>query len=344
MKDLVVKITGLSAYEFLSQEGQLESPDTLVLHSTNPFNVLINPNRFRTIVNLGKVNDIRFINKYFESVNSKLTNGDRFIIRFETFSARRNRKKVSRVPFIRDLYFFFEFIFMRVFPKVPVLKKLYFFITRGHNRLLSKAEVMGRLVSCGFDIVDHQSHDGYMYVVTKKFREPAFNMNPSYGPLYTMPRVSKDGKIIGVYKFRTMHPYAEYLHDYVLRQNGYAASGKPADDFRLTPWGRILRKYWLDELPQIINVLKGDLKLVGVRPISKRFFEDIPRDLQELRLTQKPGCIPPYVALNRNSDVSTVLECEREYIEASLRDPFATDVRFFFSAIYNIVFRSKRSA
>ena len=49
-----------------------------------------------------------------------------------------------------------------------------------------------------------------------------------------------------------------------------------------------------------INLFKGDLKLVGCRPVSERYFEDIPKEIQELRLTQKPGCIPPYVALNRN--------------------------------------------
>ena len=344
MKELVTKITGPAAYDYLAESGNIESPDTLVLHSTNVFNVLVNPNRFKTIINLGKVNDIRFINKYFESVNSRLSNGDKFIVRFETFTARRQRKKISRIPVLSSIYFLFEFIFMRVFPKVPVLKKLYFFITRGHNRLLSKAEVLGRLVSCGFDIVDHRSIDGYTYVITSKVKEPAFNMNPSYGLLYKMPRMSKDGKMIGVYKFRTMHPYAEYLHDYILKQNGYASSGKPADDFRLTPWGKVLRRYWLDELPQFLNVLKGDLKLVGVRPISKRFFQDIPEDLQQLRVTQKPGCIPPYVALNRNSDVSAVLDAEREYILASLRDPYTTDIRFFFSALFNIVVKQKRSA
>lgn len=344
MRSLVTRIIGEEAYDYLNRYASLESPGTLVLHSTNIFNVLINPSQLNTIINLGKVNDIRFINKYFEGINEKLSDGDTFIVRFETFTARRARKKINKIPVIRSIYFLLEFIFMRVFPKVPVLKNLYFFITRGHNRLLSKAEVLGRLVSCGFEIVEHKSISGYTYVVTRKVKQPEFNMNPSYGLLYKMPRVSKNGKIIGVYKFRTMHPYAEYLHDYVLRQNGYSETGKPADDFRLTPWGKVLRKYWLDELPQVINVLKGDLKLVGVRPISKRFFEDIPEDLRELRITQKPGCIPPYVALNRNSNVSAVLDAEREYLMECLRAPYTTDARFFFSALYNIVVKGRRSA
>ncbi|MBA3604313.1 MAG: sugar transferase, partial [Parachlamydiaceae bacterium] len=208
------------------------------MHTTNDFNILNNPNKLKAIINLSKVNDIRFINKFFESINSRLENGDLFICRFETFTARKKRKPIGRVPVIGLIYFVFEFIFMRVFPKLPALKKLYFFVTRGHNRLLSKAETLGRLVSCGFEIENFQSFGGLTYVVTKKIKEPVFDMSPSYGLLYRMPRMSKNGKMIKVYKFRTMHPYAEYLQDYILRVNGYADSGKPADDFRLTPWGK----------------------------------------------------------------------------------------------------------
>jgi lipopolysaccharide/colanic/teichoic acid biosynthesis glycosyltransferase len=141
-----------------------------------------------------------------------------------------------------------------------------------------------------------------------------------------------------------MHAYAEYLQDYVLKINGYAETGKPKDDFRLTPWGKILRRYWLDELPQLINVLKGELKLVGVRPISQRYFQDIPPDLQSMRLKFKPGCIPPYVALNRSSSLESVLQAEREYLIEKTKNPYFTDTKFFFKALYNVIFKRKRSA
>jgi lipopolysaccharide/colanic/teichoic acid biosynthesis glycosyltransferase len=159
-----------------------------------------------------------------------------------------------------------------------------------------------------------------------------------------MPRLGRNGDMIGVYKFRTMHPYAEYLQDYVLKMNGYAESGKPKDDFRLTPWGKILRRYWLDELPQLLNVLKGELKIVGVRPISKRYFQDVPKDLQILRLRQKPGCIPPYVALNRHGNVTSVLQAEREYLTLAINHSIVTDFHYFFMALYNILVKNKRSA
>jgi lipopolysaccharide/colanic/teichoic acid biosynthesis glycosyltransferase len=237
-----------------------------------------------------------------------------------------------------------EFIFLRVFPKVYILKKLYFFITRGRNRLLSKGEILGRLVSCGFEITEHISINGLLYFAVKKSGEPREYAKASYGPLYKMPRIGKNGKIIGVYKFRTMHPYAEFLQDYMINTYGYAQTGKPANDFRLTPWGRIMRKYWMDELPQLLNVLKGELKIVGVRPISQRYFNDIPKDLQELRLKHKPGCVPPYVALNRSGNVESVLQAEKEYLLEKSKNPFFTDLKYFLLAISNILFKNKRSA
>jgi lipopolysaccharide/colanic/teichoic acid biosynthesis glycosyltransferase len=169
-------------------------------------------------------------------------------------------------------------------------------------------------------------------------------MQPSYGPIFGMQRIGKGGKTFKVYKFRTMHPYSEYLQDYILKLNGYAKSGKPANDFRLTPWGRVFRKYWIDELPQLFNILKGDMKLVGVRPVSQRYFEDIPKELQDLRIKHKPGCIPPYVSLNRSGDVKNVQEAEKQYLLEKLKNPLSTDLKYFFKAIFHIIVHKKRSA
>jgi len=344
LKALLTNKVGEKAYHFFKSFIDPESVDTLVVSTTNEFNILNHSLPVNAILNLSKVNNIRYINKFFEQVNGKLQNGNTFIVCFETIAARKERHRIGNIPILRNLWFGAEFIFLRVFPKVWGFKKIYFSVTRGRNRLLSKAEVMGRLVSCGFNIEASEAFNGLTYVVCKKITEPVFNMGASYGPLFKMPRMGKDGKLIGVYKFRTMHPYAEYLQDYVLQLNGYAKTGKPKNDFRLTPWGRFLRRYWLDELPQLLNVCKGDLKLVGVRPISERYFQDIPKDLQQLRLKFKPGCIPPYVALNRNSDVNSVLQAEREYLQEKLKRPYATDTRYFFNAIFNTIFKRKRSA
>ena len=344
MKSFFINKVGEKAYTFLNSYISIESKDSFVVSTTDEFNILTNSSKFNAVINLSKVNNIRFINKFFEAVNSKLSNDNFFIVCFETINARKERHRMGSIPLIKNIYFVVEFVLLRVIPKLWGFKKIYFLITQGRNRLLSKAEVMGRLVSCGFEIIDEQSFDGLKYIVAKKNKEPDFNLKASYGPLFTMKRIGKGGGIIGVYKFRTMHPYAEYLQDYILKKHGYAETGKPKDDFRLTPWGRILRRYWLDELPQLINVIKGELKLVGVRPISARYFQDIPKDLQALRLKFKPGCIPPYVSLNRKSDIDSVLQAEREYLEEKVKHPFITDTRYFFKAIFNIIFKRKRSA
>jgi lipopolysaccharide/colanic/teichoic acid biosynthesis glycosyltransferase len=158
-----------------------------------------------------------------------------------------------------------------------------------------------------------------------------------------MRRVGKNGHPIYVYKFRTMHPYSEYLQSYVTELNGYGENGKIMNDFRATIWGKFLRRYWLDELPQLLNVLKGEMKLVGIRPVSERFLNEYPDDLKQLRLKQKPGCVPPYVALKKQK-VEEYIETERTYLAEKAKHPWRTDIKYFFWAIYNIVTNKIRSA
>jgi lipopolysaccharide/colanic/teichoic acid biosynthesis glycosyltransferase len=345
MRNKVLSEIGEGQTIYLEKFLSLNDPEVVVVSTTSVFNIENYNGKISSIVNLSKVNDIRFINKFFEAANNRLGNNGVFIVTFESLTARRERLRIGRIPILKNLYFTLEFLFLRVAPKVWGLKKIYFLLTRGRNRLLSKAEVLGRLVSCGFEIVDYNSFRGRSYVVSRKVKAPDFNFEPSYGPLFRMKRVGKNGKIIRVYKLRTMHPYAEYLQDYVIGLHGYASTGKPENDFRLTPWGRVMRRFWLDELPQILNVIKGDMKLVGIRPVSETYFNNsIPEELREMRKRHKPGCIPPYVALNRKASVEEVLEAERDYMIEKEKRPYTTDTRFFFKALFNIVFRGKRSA
>ncbi|NJK98371.1 MAG: sugar transferase, partial [Bacteroidales bacterium] len=118
--------------------------------------------------------------------------------------------------------------------------------------------------------------------------EPKMDSNPSYGPFFKMSRVGKGGKLIGVYKLRTMHPYSEYIQNFVVKLNGYDKAGKPRNDFRVTGWGKLFRKIWVDELPQLLNVLKGELGIVGVRPLSQFRFNQLPEDVQKERIKFKP--------------------------------------------------------
>jgi lipopolysaccharide/colanic/teichoic acid biosynthesis glycosyltransferase len=141
-----------------------------------------------------------------------------------------------------------------------------------------------------------------------------------------------------------MHPYSEFIHDYIIKTNGYSGKGKIKDDFRTSRWGKIMRKYWIDEIPQLYNVLRGEMKLVGVRPVSQIYFDTIPAELKEIRLQMKPGCIPPYVALDLGVRKEDVLNAEAQYLRDKIRRPYINDLIYFFKAIYKIIFRGRRSA
>jgi lipopolysaccharide/colanic/teichoic acid biosynthesis glycosyltransferase len=343
-KEVILNESSKEVFDFYQTFTDITSHKSLVISKKK---LLSNYNNFKKVKNLillDKINNFRLINKQLEKANDKLPFGGILMGSFETSNCRNNIGLISKIPVLKSICSSIDFIIHRVWPKLAYVNKLYYFITKGKNRSLSKAEALGRLVSCGFDILDYKVIDGIHYFAAIKIKEPVYDMNPSYGPLFKMQRVGKNGKMIGVYKLRTMHPYSEYLQDYILKLNGYAETGKPANDFRLVPWGKYFRRYWIDELPQLINLFKGELKLVGARPVSLRYFKDIPKEIQELRITQKPGCIPPYVALNARGSVKEVLEAEKKYLQEKIRKPYVTDTKYFFNALYNILFRGKRSA
>ncbi len=341
---LIAREAGVEVYEYLKEHLNINEQSVNLTSTTTPFNIEnLTGEELLGIVNLKKVNDMRYINKFFEAVNSKLRDAGMYIGCVETSKQRYNRIGKKYPAFIRQFVIIVDFVINRILPRLSSFKNIYFNITAGVKRTISKAEVLGRLVSCGFEIIEYKEINNLTYFVVMKTGEPAFNPNPSYGPLFKMPRIGKNGDIIYVYKFRTMHPFSEYLQDYVLRLNGYSVVGKPADDFRLTKWGKFMRKYWLDELPQLINVLKGEMKLVGIRPLSKRAFADYPDDVKKMRIKYKPGCIPPYVALLKQG-MEQSIEAERTYLQEKEKNPLTTDFKYFKLAILNIVTNKIRSA
>jgi exopolysaccharide biosynthesis polyprenyl glycosylphosphotransferase len=104
----------------------------------------------------------------------------------------------------------------------------------------------------------------------------------SPGPVfYRQQRIGLFGKPFYIYKFRSMHINAEV--------NGPALSSK--EDNRITPWGKIMRKWRIDEIPQFFNILKGDMSLVGPRPERKHFIDIISESHPHYRYLHKvkPG-------------------------------------------------------
>ena len=207
---------------------------------------------------------------------------------------------------------------------------------------MSKSEIMGRLVSCGFKIIDITEFDGLTYIISKRIRAPYFDMAPSYGPIFNMKRVGKGGQIISVYKFRTMSPYSEYIQSIMIEDNKLDLGGKIKDDFRITFYGKFLRKYWIDELPMIINWFKRDLKIVGVRPLSEDYYSRYPADLQELRIKTKPGLVPPYY-VDLPVTFEEICDSERNYLMQYFESPLKTDLVYFLKAVWNILIKRNRS-
>ena len=141
------------------------------------------------------------------------------------------------------------------------------------------------------------------------------------GPIfYDQLRIGKNGKHFKIYKFRTMvigadEKLKEYLAENEEARKEFEANQKLKDDPRVTKLGKFLRKTSLDEFPQFINVLKGDMSLVGPRPIVDR---EIPLfgDSMEIVHSVRPG-ITGYWAANGRSDTDYEdrVEMERYYAE-----------------------------
>jgi len=343
IKNRLNEVISPEAIAFIHNELQIEGRDTKILSTTTVFNVqTLEDEGLVNLVNVQKINDIRYINKFFEAVNSVIPEGGIFIGCAETMEERRNRI-LSKFPKpIAYPYYFFDFLLKRVLPKTRLTRKIYFMITGGRNRVISLPEVLGRLFSCGFEVMKNVEINNQLWFVARKVKEPAFNEYATYGPFIKLNRMGMNGKMIKVYKLRTMHPYSEYLQNYVYQMNALAVGGKFKDDFRVTSWGKLMRKLWLDELPMLFNWLKGDLKLVGVRPLSSHYLGLYSEELRRRRLNFKPGLIPPfYVDLPKTLD--EIMASEARYLESYEKAPFRTDFEYFYKALNNIFIKRARS-
>jgi lipopolysaccharide/colanic/teichoic acid biosynthesis glycosyltransferase len=138
----------------------------------------------------------------------------------------------------------------------------------------------------------------------------------SPGPTcYCQWRVGKRGKLFQVYKFRTMIVDAEKMHDRVM--SNCDGLHKREDDPRITPIGKWLRKYSLDELPQLFNVLKGEMSLVGPRPWALYDALRLGKDGKQ-RLNALPGITGAWQVKGRSYllDLEQVTKCDLEYLHS----------------------------
>ncbi len=149
-------------------------------------------------------------------------------------------------------------------------------------------------------------------------------------------RLGKNGKKIGVFKFRTMVINADEIFRNFTREQKeeYEKNFKLENDPRITRIGNFLRKTSLDELPQLINVLKGDMSLIGPRPVVEREIEKFGNRKNEY-LSVLPG-LTGWWACNGRSDTSydERIELELYYIRNL---SFKLDIKVFFKTIYSVL-------
>ncbi len=323
--------------------GTIPFSSSTILNTHNIFNVEILDHGTKLIVfNLHNINDIRRINKYFIKVNLLNDQNGWFIGCAKTIHTSYNQIFENYPKLLANIFYPFIFLIKRVFPKLPLTKQIYFLFTRGYNRSISMSEIIGRLYFCGYEVIATTDVEDKFYYIARKIKSPSNDQSPSYGPLIRLKRIGKNGKTFNLFKFRTMHPYSEYAQEYLYKLNDLEESGKIKDDFRITTWGKWFRRLWIDELPQFINVIRGDISLIGVRALSEHYFSLYPSDLRELRTKVKPGLIPPYyVDLPKNFE--EIVDSERRYLESYLEKPVRTFLRYGFLAVWNIIVRGARS-
>lgn len=139
--------------------------------------------------------------------------------------------------------------------------------------------------------------------------------DPTGGVIFRQIRVGKNGKKFNIYKFRSMVSNAEQLLEGLLDKNETTgAMFKMKDDPRITRIGHFIRKTSIDELPQLLNVLKGDMSLVGPRPPLPREVDEY-SDYDMQRLLVQPGCTGLWQISGRsNVGFNQMVEYDLEYI------------------------------
>lgn len=335
---------GRPAMEYISRFADLSDPGTEVLVTAEKINVeILDENILHTFINLKRINDLEEPNEFFSQVNGKLPRSGYFIGCVETLAGRKRRIMQKYPPLVSNIYYMLDFILKRVFPKLRPTRRIYRVLTRGINRVLSLTEALGRLAFCGFEVVDYREIGYLTYFVCKKVKEAPAGEDKDYGIVIGLPRVGKGGELVDVYKLRTMHPYAEYLQKYVCSANSICDNGKFNGDFRVTSWGRFLRKYWVDEQPMWFNWVRRELKLVGVRPLSEQYFSLYPEEFRKRRIKYQPGLIPPFYR-DLPQTLEEIVASEQRYLDAYDKAPLLTDFRYFWMAIFNIFIKKARSA
>jgi len=328
--------------------------DVLILDDINTTENQSIPTSVDLLIGTKRLNDVLRLNQFLQFCVKHTNMSGYFVLCYLPYeNFKRNLKAHYTGPFYWITYIV-HFVWYRAIPKIPYLEKLYFSplffwldkihlaVVKKRNRALAKAEVWGRLSFFGMNIIAESEGDHELYIISQRVSQPIQNKIPSFYMITALEKVGLDGEVIHTHKIRTMYPFSEFLQKRIFEDNGLTVTGKFADDFRLTDYGRLLRKYWLDELPQIFDWLRGDVKLIGMRATSSHFLSLYPKELYDLYVQIKPGLIPP-IFNEKTNGFDQIVEIELTYLKSYWIHPFRTDIRYFFKTFIDIVFKGVRS-
>lgn len=156
--------------------------------------------------------------------------------------------------------------------------------------------------------------------------------SPGASPVFVQKRVGKDGREFKLYKFRSMVPNADKMLDKLLDKNEMDGPAfKIKEDPRITRVGRFIRKCSIDELPQLWNVLKGDMSLVGPRPPLPREVEQYTQaQCQRLAITPGITCYWQVQPQRNSLSFEEWVELDLKYISER---SFGTDLVILFKTV-----------
>ena len=135
-------------------------------------------------------------------------------------------------------------------------------------------------------------------------------------PIYKQTRLTKNGKEFGMYKFRSMCVNADQMLDQLMDQNEMEGPAfKIADDPRITKIGKFIRKTSIDELPQLVNIIKGDITIIGPRPpLPREVAEYTPYQRHRLDVKTGLACYHECCSRSDNHNFDQWVEEDMRYI------------------------------
>ena len=156
-------------------------------------------------------------------------------------------------------------------------------------------------------------------------------------------RVGKDGELITIDKLKTMHADGN-LDDKDMKRARRVRGGKATTDSRITPIGKIARKFWVDELPQIASLLSGDLNIVGIRPHLPVEFLIRPYELQCELIRHPPGLVNATYYKPTAKGHNARAKAEKRFLKKKNKTEFPAlfDMKYIMVIAARIMFKNQR--